>query len=277
VFEERPTGLAAIDPSVRRVAWLLPYRKGVLTRWLGLFRGVVRIVERVVALRDVDPVAVSATARVRIHRPREMAVTRAGAVLWIHGGGYVAGSAAMVDRAMRKMAKNVGALVVSVEYRRAPEHPYPAALDDCYAALEWLAARTDVDVRRIVVAGRSAGGGLAAALSLRCVDTGLVDLAGQVLIYPMLDDRTVRRSTVAGARGWTPEDNEFGWRAYLGCEPGGEGVSAYAAPARREDLSGLPPTWLGVGTAGPLAGRRSAQATRSTCCPVGVTIGSLAA
>ena len=248
VSEKSSTSLAAVDPSLRTVARLLPYRKGVLTRQLGLFRGVVPIVERAAALRHVEVVSVSETARVRIHRPHNVTGTLS-AILWIHGGGYVAGSAAMVDRAMRTMAEQAGALVASVEYRLAPEHPYPAALDDCYAALEWLVAQADVDVRRIVIAGRSAGGGLAAALTLRCVDTGLVDLAGQVLIYPMLDDRTVRRSTVAGARGWTPQDNEFGWRAYLGSDPGGKGVSAYAAPARREDLSGLPSTWIGVGTA----------------------------
>ena len=150
---------------------------------------------------------------------------------------------------VRTMAEKVDALVVSVEYRLAPEHPYPAALDDCYAALQWLVARDDIDSQRIVVAGVSAGAGLAAALTLRCVDSRLVDLAGQALICPMLDDRTVRRTTVAGARGWTPEDNAFGWRSYLGSEPGIEGVSAYAAPARRENLSGLPPAWVTVGTA----------------------------
>lgn len=170
-------------------------------------------------------------------------------MLWIHGGGYVAGSAAVGDRVFRTMAEKVDALVVSVEYRLAPEHPYPAALDDCYAALQWLVAREDVDSQRIVVAGVSAGAGLAAALTLRCVDSRLVQLAGQAPICPMLDDRTVRRTTVTGARGWTPEDNAFGWRSYLGSEPGIEGVSAYAAPARRENLSGLPPTWVTVGTA----------------------------
>jgi acetyl esterase/lipase len=170
-------------------------------------------------------------------------------VLWIHGGGYVAGSAAVGDRVFRTMAEKVDALVVSVEYRLAPEHPYPAALDDCYAALQWLVAREDVDSQRIVVAGVSAGAGLAAALTLRRVDSRLVQLAGQARICPMLDDRTVRRTTLTGARGWTPEDNAFGWRSYLGSEPGIEGVSAYAAPARRENLSGLPPTWVTVGTA----------------------------
>ena len=146
------------------------------------------------------------------------------------------------------MADTLGAVVASVDYRLAPEHPYPAALDDCCAALEWLVAQPEIDSRRVVVFGISAGGGLAAALTLRCVDTGLVDLAGQVLQYPMLDDRTVLRSST-GALGWTPEDNRFGWRSYLSTDPGADSVSAYAAPGRRDDLSGLPPTWIGVGTA----------------------------
>ena len=211
-------------------------------------RGGMAVAGRIAALHDVEVIPVSATASVRVHRLRGSSETPP-ALLWIHGGGYVTGSAAMNDRAVRRMAAHLGALAASVEYRLAPEHPYPAALDDCYAALQWLAARGDIDRRRILVAGKSAGGGLAAALALRCVDAGLVDLAGQVLIYPMLDDRTVQQSTATAARGWTPQDNSFGWRAYLGCEPGTNEVSAYAAPARRDDLSGLPPTWIGVGTA----------------------------
>jgi acetyl esterase/lipase len=209
-------------------------------------RGGMALAGRLAAVRDVDIVSVSATASVRVQRPGGLS-EKPPAVLWIHGGGYVAGSAAMNDRALRKVATSLRAEVVSVEYRLAPEHPYPAALDDCYAALQWLAGRDDIDRRRIAIAGKSAGGGLAAALTLRCVDDGLLDLAGQVLTYPMLDDRTVQRSRTA-SRGWTPEDNSFAWRAYLNCEPGIDDVDAYAAAARREDLSGLPPTWIGVGT-----------------------------
>jgi acetyl esterase/lipase len=211
-------------------------------------RGGMAVAGRIAALRDVEVIPVSATASVRVHRPSGLSETPP-ALLWIHGGGYVTGSAAMNDRAVRRMATHLGALAASVEYRLAPEHPYPAALDDCYSALQWLAARDDIDRRRILVAGKSAGGGLAAALALRCVDAGLVDLAGQILTYPMLDDRTVQQSTATAARGWTPQDNSFGWRAYLGCEPGTSDVSAYSAPARRDDVSGLPPTWIGVGSA----------------------------
>jgi acetyl esterase/lipase len=203
---------------------------------------------RLQAARDVEVVAVSPTASVRIHRPPGLA-DQPPAVLWIHGGGYVSGCARMDERLARNTAYDLGACVVSVEYRLAPEHPYPAALDDCYAGLRWLAARENIDRSRILVAGVSAGGGLAAALALRCLDTKLVDLAGQILVYPMLDDRTVTRSSLTAARGWTPEDNAFGWRSYLGRAAAGPGVSPYAAPSRRDDLTGLPPTWIGVGTA----------------------------
>jgi acetyl esterase/lipase len=236
-----------IGPWLPTAARFLPYRRGLFARHLRLMRAGMALAGRIAALRDVEVVPVSATASVRVHRPRGLS-ERPPALLWIHGGGYVAGSAAMNDRAVRKMAAHLGAVAASVEYRLAPEHPYPAALDDCYAALQWLAARDDIDRRRILIAGKSGGGGLAAALTLRHMDAGLVGLAGQILIYPMLDDRTVRRSTATAARGWTPQDNSFGWRSYLGREPGTGDMSPYAVPARR-DLSGLPPTWIGVGTA----------------------------
>ncbi len=237
-----------IGPWLPTAARFLPYRRGLFARHLRLMRAGMALAGRIAALRDVEVVPVSATASVRVHRPRGLS-ERPPALLWIHGGAYVAGSAAMNDRAVRKMAAHLGALAASVEYRLAPEHPYPAALDDCYAALQWLAARDDIDRRRILIAGKSGGGGLAAALTLRHMDAGLVGLAGQILIYPMLDDRTVRRSTATAARGWTPQDNSFGWRSYLGREPGTGDVSPFAVPARRDDLSGLPPTWIGVGTA----------------------------
>jgi acetyl esterase/lipase len=240
--------LATIDPSLRTVARFLPSRRGSYARHLRLTRTRDALLWRLMAVRDVEVVKVSRTAAVRVHRPRSPASKMPG-VLWIHGGGYVAGAASMDDRPARKTAAATGALVASVEYRIAPADPYPAALDDCEAALEWLAAREDIDPRRIVVVGISAGGGLAAALSLRRRDVKGIALAGQVLVYPMLDDRTVQQSKATSARGWPPEDNAFGWRSYLGHEPGNEGVSVYAAPARCGDLSRLPPTWIGVGSA----------------------------
>ena len=240
--------LPAVGPRVRVASRFLPYRRGLFARHLRAMRACMALTGRVTALRDFEVIAISPTSSVRVLRPEGLG-DKPPAVLWIHGGGYVWGSAAVNDRAVRRMAQRLGIVAVSVDYRLAPEHPYPAALDDCYAALRWLLARDDVDHRRIVLAGKSAGAGLVAALALRCTDAGLTDLAGQLLIYPMLDDRTVHRTDAVGARGWTPEDNAFGWRSYLGCDPGADGVTDYAAAARRADLSGLPPAWIGVGAA----------------------------
>ena len=146
------------------------------------------------------------------------------------------------------MARALGALVASVDYRLAPENPYPAALDDCYAALQWLLTQAHVDSRRVVIAGTSAGGGLAAALTLRTVDTGLIHPAGQVLQYP--DARRPDGVVAAGGDGGLDLRRQRVRLALVsGAQPGSDGVSPYAAPARREDLSGLPPTWISVGTA----------------------------
>lgn len=149
-------------------------------------------------------------------------------------------------------ARELGILVVGVDYRLAPEHPFPAALDDCYAALRWLHDRAEqlgVDPARIAVGGASAGGGLAAGLAQRAHDLAEVPVALQVLTYPMLDDRTVLRRDHAG-RGrilWTPASNRYGWTSYLGHPPGAAEPPPYAVPARRADLAGLPPAWIGVG------------------------------
>ena len=149
--------------------------------------------------------------------------------------------------------RELGIPVIAARYRLAPEHPAPAAVHDAYSALAWLAAEAGslgVDPRRIAIGGASAGGGLAAALALYAHDLGEVRPAFQLLVYPMLDDRTVTRADhhVPGVRAWTPKSNRFGWSSYLGTEPGSPGVSAYAAPARRDDLTGLPPAWIGVGS-----------------------------
>lgn len=171
-------------------------------------------------------------------------------MVWIHGGGFVIGHAAMDDRTCQAWADDLGITVASVDYRLAPEHPFPAALHDCHDALAWLAGRPDVDETRIVVGGASAGGGLAAQLALHARDRGEVAPAFQLLVYPMLDDRTVQRNDIDedGFRGWDNASNRFGWASYLGVEPGGETVPEPAAPARVDDLADLPPAWIGVGT-----------------------------
>lgn len=175
------------------------------------------------------------------------------AMLWIHGGGYVIGAAQQDDGICARFAERLGVVVVSVDYRLAPEHPFPAPLDDCIAAYEYVlteAHSLGIDTTRLVIAGQSAGGGLAAALVLALQDRGLPLPLLQVLVYPMLDDRTVTRPVDGRVhRVWDQRSNRYGWTSYLGREPGGPAVPDLAAPARREALGGLPPTWIGVGTA----------------------------
>ncbi|AKT41451.1 alpha/beta hydrolase [Chondromyces crocatus] len=177
---------------------------------------------------------------------------RAPVVLWIHGGGYVVGRAKQDDLVCARMAQRLGAVVVSVDYRLASNHPFPAPLDDCVAAWDLLqreAASLGVDAKRAIIAGQSAGGGLAAGLVLRLADSGRPMPILQVLVYPMLDDRTVLRQVdERHHRVWDQNSNAIGWSKYLGRPPGGADVSEHAAAARRADLRGLPPAWIGVGT-----------------------------
>lgn len=176
-----------------------------------------------------------------------------GALYWIHGGGYVIGRAAIDDRLCGATARELGIVVVSVEYRLAPEHPFPAPLDDCYAGWHWLqqsAAALGVNPRRIAIGGQSAGGGLAACLIQRVQDFDEVKAAAQWLFCPMLDDRTAATPELHKIENfvWSNRDNAVGWRAYLAQEPGADKLPDYAAAARRENLNGLPPAWIGVGT-----------------------------
>jgi acetyl esterase/lipase len=181
---------------------------------------------------------------VRVHRPPGGAA-RGPAMLWIHGGGYMLGHAAQDDGLCRRFARELGITVAAVDYRLAPAHPYPAPLEDCYAGLVSLARLPSVDESRIAVAGASAGGGLAAALALLARDRREIALAAQLLLYPMLDDRTADRPDPDGRhrRLWNNTSNRLGWSAYLGDHP-----PEAAVPARQRDLSGLPMTWIGVGT-----------------------------
>jgi triacylglycerol lipase len=153
----------------------------------------------------------------------------------------------------RPLVADLGCVLVSVNYRLAPETRFPGAVEDCYAAPAWMVVNSEaleVDVSRIGVMGESAGGGLAAALALLVRDRGAFSLAFQHLIYPMIDDRTVvhpEPHPYTGEFIWTPESNAFGWAALLGVEPGSDGVSPYAAAARAESVNGLPPTFISTG------------------------------
>ena len=183
------------------------------------------------------------------HRPKDSS-SPCGGILHIHGGGYVSGSALAMSPAHRALAARLGCLIVSVEYRLAPETRFPGAVEDCYAALAWMneqAADLGLDSARLGVMGESAGGGLAAGLALLARDRQEYSLAFQHLIYPMLDDRTciaTDPNPYTGEFIWDRAHNLFGWTALLGVEPGGPDVSPYAAAARAVDLAGLPPTFI---------------------------------
>ena len=188
-----------------------------------------------------------------ICRPVGAAVPTA-AIYHIHGGGMIIGDNRTGLQLLLGWAEELRAAVVSVEYRLAPETPHPGPVEDCYAGLVWTAghaAELGIDPDRIVVAGGSAGGGLAAAVALMARDRGGPALAGQMLMCPMLDDRNDTPSAwqMAGRGVWDRAANETGWTALLGAERGAPGVSPYAAPARAADLSGLPPAFIDVGSA----------------------------
>jgi acetyl esterase/lipase len=189
---------------------------------------------------------------VLIYRPRD-ATGPLPALLDIHGGGYVAGIAVADEPGNIRTAYELGCVVVAPDYRLSPESRAPAAVEDCYAALAWVHANADqlgIDRSRVAIGGASAGGGLAAALCLLARDRGEYPVCFQMLIYPMLDDRTSsarEAGEFVGEVGWKPDQNCFGWEALLGHAPGGEGVSPYVAPARAESLAGLPPTYISCG------------------------------
>ncbi|WP_328752307.1 alpha/beta hydrolase [Streptomyces sp. NBC_00285] len=172
----------------------------------------------------------------------------------VHGGGMVLGNNRVGVDSPLAWAKELDAVVVSVEYRLAPEHPHPAPVEDVYAGLVWTAEHAGEiggDPQRIVIAGASAGGGLSAGLALLARDRKGPRAIGQLLLCPMLDDRNESPSTfqMAGLGVWDRTANETGWTALLGELRGGPDVPAYAAPARAEDLTDLPPAFLDVGSA----------------------------
>ena len=203
----------------------------------------VAAVERTIPGPDVDIPIV-------IYQPPSQA-PRPG-LLWIHGGGYIIGTA-REDAICNAIAEHVGCTIVSVDYRLAPEATYKESMSDCFVALNWMVDYADelgIEKRRIAIGGNSAGGGLTAGLALYNRDNKGPDLAFQLLIYPMLDDthETPSGHEIVYENVWHREVSLKAWRMYLGDECGTDSVSPYAAAARAEDLSGLPPAFVTVGT-----------------------------
>ncbi len=214
-----------------------------------------------------------ASIRLRIYRPKAQNNSSTPALVWIHGGGYVQGIPEMADLSCVEYVRKTGIAVLSVDYRYAPEYPFPAGLEDTYTVLKWIVSNAryvNVDPSRIGVGGESAGGGLAAALAQLAADRNEIALAFQLLIYPMLDDRTCLRTDVGNTQHllWDLASNRFGWASYLKTSPGSQNVPAYAVPARRHDLSGLPPAWIGVGTADLFLDEDAAYAKKLKDCGV---------
>jgi acetyl esterase/lipase len=186
---------------------------------------------------------------VRIYRPPGP-VSGAG-LLWMHGGGMVVGSVGIDDKFCASYARDLNVLIVSVNYRLAHDHPYPAAIDDCHEAWLWFLENAEslgVDDRRIAIGGQSAGGGLSACLAQRILDRGGIQPAGVALLCPMLDDRPAARQDLDALahRIYNNRINRACWSAYLSQPPGMTEAPPYAVAARRKDLSGLPPTWIAV-------------------------------
>lgn len=233
---------AALHPDLVKPARFVPRSlvNGRSLSWIRRFESL----QNLRTPAGIEVLTLTSGVGVRLHRPPAGTDTGA-AMLWVHGGGYVIGTPNQDDVLCARFAKELGITVAAVKYRLAPENPYPAGLQDCYTGLTWLAALPSVDPARIAIGGASAGGGMAAALAQLAHDRGEVDVRAQLLVYPMLDDRSGHRAQPddPGQRLWDKKSNRFGWASYLGgADP------EVAVPARRADLSGLPAAWIGVGT-----------------------------
>lgn len=257
-----------VHPELRE-AWAkapkLPYHK--LQR-LPLMRKAVASMARDVPADGARVQTVDAEGvQLRVYRP-DGGAARAG-LLWMHGGGLLLGSPQQDDARCLSWVRELGIVVASVRYRFAPEHPCPAASDDCLAGWRWLAS---LGLDRMAVGGASAGGGLAAVLCQRLRDTDLPRPDGQLLCWPMLDDRTAADASIDPTEHvvWNNRSNAAAWGAYIGAAPGGDTVSAHAAASRCEDLTDLPSAWVGVGTLDLFAAesRRYAAALHRAGVPV---------
>ncbi len=248
----------AVTPELQRFAKMMPQMTFTsknlwLWRFLTRFQRGQKIpedihIENIWIPRQEDPKPV----RLRIYRCKAQA-SLAPVLIWLHGGGYIIGKPEQDDSACIQYVHELGIIVVSVDYRSAPEHPFPSALEDSYTALKWVHAHggsLGMDASRIAIGGASAGGGLAAALVQYARAQNEIKPLFQLLVYPMLDDRTCVRTDLVERDFlvWSQESNRFAWEAYLGKKCGADKAPLFSVPALAEDLSGLPPAWIGVGT-----------------------------
>lgn len=197
-----------------------------------------------------------ASVRLCLYRPESPLEGEAlPAILYIHGGGFVLGRPEMLDDYLAELATELKAVIVAVDYRLAPEHPFPTPLEDCYAGLNWIFSESialGVDIKRIVVMGHSAGGGLAAALAILVRDRGRHHISGLVTIYPMLDHRTGSSAQdygnpTTGTLSWSREANQFCWSCLQGSYSLNDNKAALFSPSLASDLGGLPPSFVCVG------------------------------
>lgn len=255
----RPASLRLVDPQLRRYVENTPpinISADVIPAMREGFGPGLRLVEDDAALAAVGAETVTLPGlpgdpdlKAVLHVPSGEKRAR-GAMLHLHGGGFVTGDPFALIPLNRNIAHAADCIVLSLNYRLAPETPFPGALHDAYAALAWLFSQAEelgIDPGRIGVMGESAGGTLAAGLALMARDRGEYSLAFQHLTYPALDDRTGRSDDTNPHSGdfvWTRESNRFVWDLWLAGKAGTDDVPPYAAPARADDLSGLPPTYL---------------------------------
>ena len=269
---------ANIHPELQQVARKAP-KITYSNKNLWFMNGLMRLlpaakVPQDIAIENVFIPAQDERAKIRLQIYKQKFVTApTPGLLWLHGGGYVMGNPEQDDGSCVQYVRELGITVISVAYRCAPKHPFPAGLEDSYAALKWVASHSQQlggDEKRIAVGGASAGGGLAASLVHLAHDRREVKPVFQLLVYPMLDDRTALRSEIDDSNhiAWNLKSNRFGWESYLGKKCGVEDMPEYSVPARRKDLSGLPPAWIGVGTADLFYDEDTAYAQRLNECGV---------
>ncbi|KKO52762.1 alpha/beta hydrolase [Paenibacillus sp. DMB20] len=201
------------------------------------------------------PRADSQEMLIKIYEPTPRDGKKLPALLWSHGGGYVLGHPSGEDGLCQSFVQAANCVVISPDYRLAPEHPFPAAIEDCYAALVWMTSAADelnIDLSRLAIGGASAGGGLTAALALMARDRGGPAICFQMPLYPMIDNLNVTPSSheITDPAVWNRDNNLAAWKMYLG-DHDHDDISPYAAPSRAKSLAGLPPVYTCVGQLDP--------------------------